>query len=59
HFPGFAHVLVGLLRTLADDYGTLAYLEFSGSSAGREDITIHLLDSGFASGRSFDLAAGA
>lgn len=56
--PGFGHVLVGLLRTLADDYGALVYLEHLGLKMGRETLSISLLDSGFASGRRFDLAAG-
>lgn len=55
--PGFGHVLVGLLRTLADDYGALVYLEHLGLRAGAEHIAISLLDSGFSSGRRFDLAA--
>lgn len=55
--PGFGHVFVGLLRTLADDYGTLAYLEHLGDQDGTEHIAISLLDSGFSAGRQFDLAA--
>lgn len=55
--PGFGHVLVGLLRTLADDYGALAYLEHLGECDGTEEVSISLLDSGFSAGRRFDLAA--
>lgn len=55
--PGFGHVLVGLLRTLADDYGALAYLEHTGEADGKEEISVSLLDSGFSAGRRFDLAA--
>ena len=54
--PGFGHVLVGLLRTLADDYGTLAFLEYAGETEGQEEISITLIDSGFSAGRSFELA---
>ncbi|MEM8553876.1 MAG: heme NO-binding domain-containing protein [Pseudomonadota bacterium] len=53
---GFAHVMVGLLRTLADDYGALALLEYAGGADGREEVDIHVLDSGFSSGRTFSLA---
>jgi len=54
--PGFGHVLVGLLRTLADDYGTLAFLEFLGRHGNVEEVGIRLLDARFASGRRFELA---
>lgn len=54
---GFGHVMLGLLRALADDYGALVYLEYLGGGAGTEIINICLLDSGFSSGRDFDLAA--
>lgn len=56
--PGFGHVMVGLLRTLADDYGALAYLEYLESTPRKETISISLLDSGFSSGRSFNLVVG-
>lgn len=49
--------MAGLLRTLADDYGALAYLEHLGRTGDREQISIALLDTGFAAGRRFDLAA--
>lgn len=55
--PGFGHVMVGLLRTMADDYGALAYLECLAPSEGREHVSIRLLDDSFAEGRSFVLAA--
>jgi len=56
--PGFGHVIVGLLRALADDYGALAVLEHKGGSDGLEIIEIRLLAVEHASGRSFDLGIG-
>ena len=56
---GFAHVLLGMLRALADDYGALALLDYVGRAGGEETISIRLLDAGFQEGRAFDLAAGA
>ncbi len=57
--PGFGHVIVGLLRALADDYGALALLEHKGGRDGLEVIEIRLLAVEHASGRSFDLGMGA
>lgn len=57
--PGFGHVMVGLLRALADDYGALALLEHRGRRHGLEVIEIRLLAVEYASGRRFDLGAGA
>jgi hypothetical protein len=55
--PGAGHVILGLLRALADDYGALVLLEHEGTDAeGVETVRIHLLDSGFAEGRRFELA---
>ena len=55
--PGTGHVMVGLLRAMADDYGALAVLEHLGDDPGRgeEVVAIHLLESRFAEGRRFDL----
>jgi len=55
--PGFGHVIVGLLRALADDYGALVMLEHKGLRGGSEIIEVRLLSSEHASGRSFDLGA--
>lgn len=57
--PGFGHVIVGLLRALADDYGALALLEHKGARNGLEIIDIRLLAVEHATGRSFDLGMGA
>ena len=63
---GFGHVMVGLLRTLADDYGALVVLEHCGDSppapARRADrrydegIAIELHDPAYHAGRRFELA---
>ncbi len=54
---GAGHVIVGLLRAMADDYGALVLLEHEGSRGGAEIVAIHLLETRFAAGRRFDLAA--
>lgn len=58
-FPidGSGHVIVGLLRAMADDYGVFVLLDHDGYSLEGEMILIQLLDISFATGRSFDLAA--
>jgi Haem-NO-binding len=59
-FPGAGHVLMGLLRAMADDYGALVLLDHVGVSdlsGGGEVIIIVLLDQNYAAGRRFDLAA--
>jgi len=65
---GFGHVMVGVLRTLADDYGALAVLEHGGSrptpgqGSRRADricdelIAIELYDPAYHAGRRFELA---
>ena len=55
--PGFGHVLVGLLRAMADDYGALAFMEYQGRRDGVETVSIELLDMGFTKGRDFVLSA--
>ena len=54
-WPGYGHVMVGILRAMADDYGALAVLEHAGSAADEETITIDLLEPRFAVGRPFPL----
>ena len=53
---GAGHVILGLLRAMADDYGSLAVLEHEGSWPEGEIIRIDLLDPRFSEGRRFDLA---
>lgn len=55
---GFGHVLVGLLRGMADDYGALVLLDHEGGDDGSETVRIHLLAADFAEGRRFDLVGG-
>lgn len=56
---GFGHVMVGILRALADDYGALAVLDHAGRSpTGNEVIAISVFDPSFHAGRHFDLVAG-
>jgi hypothetical protein len=55
-FPGFGHVLLGLLRALADDYGALALFDHA-EEDGVEIVTVQLLDQRHSEGRRFRLAA--
>lgn len=57
---GFGHVVVGMLRALADDYGALAVLHHRGRQVdtGTETIEIELYDPTYTSGKHFDLAVG-
>lgn len=62
--PGVGHVIAGLLRAMADDYGALVLIEHGGPADGPPDrfsevVLIHLLDQRFATGRRFDLGAEA
>lgn len=52
---GFGHVILGVLRALADDYGALAFLEHLGRSGDCETLSIRLLEVGFSEGRDFSL----
>lgn len=53
----FGRVLMGVLRTMADDYGALAILDYLDEVDGKERISIKLIESAFSKGRSFDLGA--
>jgi hypothetical protein len=57
-FPisGSGHVMVGLLRAMADDYGALVLLDHDGFSLDGELIVIQLLDETYARRRKFELA---
>ncbi|MEM8591821.1 MAG: heme NO-binding domain-containing protein [Pseudomonadota bacterium] len=55
-YPGFGHVMMGVLRAMADDYGALAFLELDESAKSHGALRIVLLDHEFAEGRSFELA---
>ncbi len=56
---GMGHVLVGVLRALADDYGALVLLEEMHSEKGDMVVTVQLLNAEHATGRRFSLAHGA
>ncbi len=53
---GFGHVMVGVLRAMSDDYGTLALLTHMGCDGGDELISIQLLEAEFSKGRAFELS---
>ena len=61
---GVGHVIVGLLRAMADDYGALVLLDHAGAALPdqttnapvEEVISIQLLDQSYSAGRHFDLA---
>jgi hypothetical protein len=54
--PGFSRVLTGLLRGLADDYGTLAMIDHTGFGGGEARIVVDIHNASFAQARRFDLA---
>ncbi|MBO9396240.1 heme NO-binding domain-containing protein [Shimia sp. R9_1] len=56
---GFGHVMIGILRTMADDYGALVFLEHKGAEQDAEVVDITLVVNAFASGREFELGARA
>ena len=53
----FGHVMLGLLRAMADDYGALVLLDYKGARPGEEIIEITLLEEAFAEARAFELGA--
>ena len=53
---GVGHVMVGLLRAMADDYGALVLLEHGGGMAGDEVVRVQILDQRHTAGRRFSLA---
>jgi hypothetical protein len=57
HRAGFGHVLTGILRAMADDYGALVLLEMVEHNDDVEVISIVVLEAAFAEGRHFQLAA--
>ncbi|OWU82897.1 heme NO-binding protein [Oceanicola sp. 22II-s10i] len=57
HLPGAGHVLVGVLRAMADDYGALATLDHRGETGGAEQVAVQVHVSRFAEARTFDLGA--
>ena len=56
---GFGHLMMGVLRVMADDYGALALLELERGSAGQDTVRIQLIETDYSHGRSFELGARA
>ena len=56
-FAGFGHVILGVLRAMADDYGALALLSHEGRRDKVETITVEVFEVAFSEGRNFDLIA--
>jgi hypothetical protein len=61
HTPlaGFGHLMMGVLRVMADDYGALALLELTSSDVGFETVHIQLVEADYADGRVFELGVRA
>lgn len=53
--PGIGHVIMGLLRAMADDYGALVFLDHLGEQNGVEVLSIQLFDDSHAAGNPFAL----
>ena len=54
---GFATVLAGALRAMADDYGALVFIDRVSPEVGWDHINLILFDTSFAEGRSFSLSS--
>lgn len=54
--PGFGHVMIGVLRAMADDYGTLVLLEFAGGNTMYDKIRMSVIDAEHSAGKEFHLA---
>ena len=54
--PGWGHVIAGVLRAMADDYGALVMLENVGKSGQAETISIRLLEVNYSSANAFNYA---
>ncbi len=52
---GVGHILVGLLRAMADDYGALVMLECLGVEGGAEVVSIQIADQALYEARPFNL----
>lgn len=53
---GFANVLQGLLRAMADDYGTLVFIDLGQSTDSATQLEVILIEQNFAKGAEFNLA---
>ncbi len=54
--PELVHILLGILRAMADDYGALVLLEAGQADGARARLSIRLLEESFAEGNRFELA---
>lgn len=52
----FGPVFFGILQAMADDYGTLVFLDQKGRSGSTDRIAITVIDTDFSDGRDFTLA---
>lgn len=52
---GYSYVMMGILRAMADDYGTLVILDHQGILDGVEIVDVRVVETDFAEGRSFEL----
>jgi hypothetical protein len=57
--PGFGQVLTGVLRAMADDYGSLALVVLLDCAAGSARLSVTVAEAAFAEGRQFVLSASA
>ena len=53
--PGVGHIVLGLLRAMADDYGALVWLDHLGAEPGGEVVSIRIADQAFNAARPFSL----
>lgn len=58
-WAGFVHVLQGVLRAMADDYGTLVFLDVRRDIVDYDCIEVILIEQNFTTGAVFDMAGGA
>lgn len=54
---GYSHVLAGVVRAMADDYGALILLELASGSDEEEVIEITVIETAYTKGRAFELGA--
>jgi hypothetical protein len=52
---GTGHIVMGLLRAMADDYGALVLLDHLGVEAGVEVISVQIADQALYEARPFNL----
>ena len=55
--PGYGHVMLGILRAMADDYGALALLELNPHASGGADINIQVVLDAFSAGNAFQMGS--